>query len=142
MTIFLPSNHGSSKSAGGTQVVFPLPGGAVKTREAFFARTRFISLNLSSTGKPDLTIGAMRNSVLPVPIPDIKSGDLGPGDIGAAVRIRATGRAGEAPVVKRKNFTVFGKINVAFETESALHCRSERGHGILRGIDRFAAVGD
>ena len=50
ITIFLPFNHGSSRSAGGTHVVFPLPGGAVSTTSLFAASARRISPIFSSTG--------------------------------------------------------------------------------------------
>ena len=56
MTIFLPASHGSSRSAGGTHVVLPLPGGAVSTTSRPARSAAAISLSFSSTG--NVFIGA------------------------------------------------------------------------------------
>jgi hypothetical protein len=58
--IFFPSSHGASSKAGGTQVVFPDPGGARKTTSRFAADEAAIAGIISSTGKVTL----LQNSLL------------------------------------------------------------------------------
>ena len=50
MTILRPASQGASRMAGATQVVLPLPGGAVRTTLRFAARAAAISPIFSSTG--------------------------------------------------------------------------------------------
>ena len=51
MRIFRPRRNGASKSAGGTHVVLPLPGGARSTTERLRASDARICGMIASTGK-------------------------------------------------------------------------------------------
>ena len=46
-TIFFPANQGSSKSAGGTRVVLPVPGAAESATGSFAAKAAFNSVKSS-----------------------------------------------------------------------------------------------